>query len=159
MELTSLLPPRSVEDILFERVRLMIGGKVYDLPALVIEDNEAWKTSVDETLRSLLDALDAADNDVTAIVGALTGEPERLLGLLRSYDKTGILPDDETLRKTMTPIGLFRAVLEVWRAANPLVDIGLLGVTMPLIQPSGSAEPTSSPRRNGAGRRASSAAS
>lgn len=160
MELTSLLPARSVEDILFERVRLVIGGEVYDLPALVIEENEAWLASVDQTLRSMLDALDAAENDMTQIVHALTGDPDRLLGLLRSYDKRGVLPDSETLRKTMTPIGLFRAVLEVWRAANPLVDIGLLGVTMPVIPPtSESVAPTSSRRRNGAGRRASSGVS
>jgi len=161
MELTSLLPARSIEDILLERVRLVIGGQVYDLPALVIDDNERWKESLQTELTTLLNALDNADNDVSAIVSALTGEPDKLLGLLRSYDKTGVLPDDATMRANLTPIQLFRAVLEVWRAANPLVDIGMLGVAMTTVIPSTSESPApmSSPRRNGAGRRGKSAVS
>lgn len=159
MDLTSILPPRSIEDILFERVRLIIGGEVYDLPALVIEDNERWKASLEAELTGMLNALNDSGDDLSKIVAALTGEPGRLVGLLRSYDKTGILPDDDTLRASMTPLGLLRAVLEVWRAANPLVDIGLVGVTMDAASTSESATPTNTPRRNGAGRRAKSGAS
>ena len=159
MELTSLLPPRSIEDILFERVRLVIGGEVYDLPALVIEENERWKAELDTELSGLLGALDTAGDDVSTIVGLLTQKPDRLIGLLRSYDVTGVLPDDQTIQKQMTPMSLFRAVLEVWRAANPLVDIGLAGINLSALPSNGSATPTSSPRRNGAGRRAKSGAS
>jgi hypothetical protein len=159
MELTSILPPRSIEDILFERVRLVIGGEVYDLPALVIEDNERWKAQLETDLTGLLSSLDEAGDDITAIVAALTGEPDRLINLLTSYDTTGVLPDVETLRKKMTPVGLFRAVLEVWRAANPLVDIGLAGFAMTGAPPSEPPTPMSSPPRNGAGRRAKSGAS
>ena len=148
-----------MEDILFERVRLVIGGEVYDLPALVIEDNERWKASLESELTGLLSALDDAGNDLSAIVGALTGEPDRLLRLLTSYDASGVLPDEATLRTNLTPMGLLRAVLEVWRAANPLVDIGLAGVAMTEVPTSASPKPTSTRRRNGAGRRARSAAS
>lgn len=159
MDLTSILPPRSIEDILFERVRLIIGGEVYDLPALVIEDNERWKASLEAELTGMLQALNEAGDDVSNIVAALTGEPARLIALLRSYDKSNLLPDDDTLRRSMTPLSLLRAVLEVWRAANPLVDIGLVGVTMTDVPTSESPTPTSLPRRNGAGRRAKSGAS
>jgi hypothetical protein len=159
MDLSSLLPPRSMEDILFERVRLIIGGEVYDLPALVIEKNEAWKASLETDLAGMLEALDEAGNDVMGIVTALTGEPARLIGLLRSYDVTGVLPDDETIRASVTPMGLFRAVLEVWRAANPLVDIGLAGMSMTALPPSVPPTPTSASRPSTAGRRARSAVS
>lgn len=161
MDLTSILPPRSIEDILLERVRLRVGDDTYELPALVIEENERWKESLEGDLTGMLAALADAGDDIGAIVSALTGEPDRLLGLLRSYDVTGVLPDDETLRAKMTPLGLFRAVLEVWRAANPLVDIGLVGMTLATAEQetSGSPKPTSTPRRNGAGRRAKSGAS
>ncbi len=160
MELTNLLPPRSIEDILFERVRLVIGGEVYDLPALVIEDNERWKAELDREMTGLLSALADAGDDMGGILSALTNEPERLLRLLRSYDTSGVLPDDETLRKSLTPLSLVRAVMEVWRAANPLVDIGLAGLGPTLeVQPSEPQKPTSLPRRNGAGRRAKSGAS
>ncbi len=159
MDLSSLLPPRSMEDILFERVRLVIGGEVYDLPALVIEKNEAWKASLEADLAGMLEALDEAGNDVMGIVTALTGEPGRLIGLLRSYDVTGVLPDDETIRASVTPMGLFRAVLEVWRAANPLVDIGLAGMSMTALQPSAPPMPTNASRPSTAGRRVRSAVS
>lgn len=155
--LGSLLPPRSIEDILAERVRLVIGGEVYDLPALVIEDNERWKASLQTELVALLSGLQEAGDDIGGIVASLTGEPDRLISLLKSYDQNDVLPDAATLRTTMTPIGLLRAVLEVWRAANPLVDIGLVGAMMITTTPSPeSPEPTSLPRRNGAGRRAKS---
>jgi hypothetical protein len=159
MELTSILPPRSLEDILFERVRLIIGGEVYDLPALVIEENERWKSELEADLTGMLTALDDAGDDISAIVSTLTGEPVRLLTLLRSYDVTNVLPSDETLRAAMTPLQLFRAVMEVWRAANPLVDIGIHGLALTATQPSESPAPTSLRRRNGAGRRAKSAVS
>jgi len=159
VDITSILPPRSVEDILFERVRLIIGGEVYDLPALVIEDNEQWKAQLDEELMSILNQVNDAGDDVSQLVAALTGEPDRLIRLLRSYDKTNVLPDDETLRKSMTPMVLVRSVMEVWRAANPLVDIGLVGLTISAVTESASPKPTSTPRQNGAGRRVKSGAS
>jgi hypothetical protein len=159
VDISQLLPPRSIEDILFERVRLVIGGEVYDLPALVIEENEKWKAQLDTELMSILTQVNDAGDDVSQLVAALTGEPERLLRLLRSYDQTNVLPDDDVLRKSMTPMLLVRSVLEVWRAANPLVDIGLVGLTISAATESASPKPTSLPRRNGAGRPVKSGAS
>lgn len=148
-----------MEDILFERVRLVIGGEVYDLPALSIEDNAAWKARLDADLAGVLDAVDGAGDDLTAILTALTGNDDALLDLLRSYDRTGVLPDDATIRASLTPMGLVRAVLEVWRAANPLVDIGIAGMAMSEVMPTASPAPTSSSRRSTGGRRARSVAS
>jgi hypothetical protein len=159
MDLGSLLPPRSIEDILAERVRLVIGGEVYDLPALVIEKNDEWKASLEADLTGMLAALDEAGNDVGSIVATLSQEPTRLLNLLRSYDATGVLPDDATIRASMTPIGILRAVLEVWRAANPLVDIAVAGMSLNEVMPKRSRRPTNVSRPNTAGRSAKSAAS
>ena len=154
----SLLPPRPVEDILAERVRLSIGGKVYDLPALSIEANEAWLVTLNEDVSGLLGGLNAAGEDAAGIIGMLAAEPDRLVDLLYSYDQSSVLLPREELRRAVTPLGLIRIVAEVWRAANPLVDIALAGMALAL-----PAEPsptrTSSPPRNGAGRRVKSGAS
>ncbi len=158
MDLSSLLPERSIEDILAERVRLRIGGEDYTLPALNIDDNERWKSGLEGAFTGLMVALENAGDDVGTIVGLLTRDPDWLIAQLRSYDTGHVLPDDETIRRGMTPIGLLRAVGEVWRAANPLADTALVGL---MSGPSSNVTPlpTSASRRSTAGRRAKSAAS
>ena len=158
MEITDLLPARSIEDILAERVRLTIGGEAYNLPALNVEDTEAWLGELEGDLRGLLSLVEDAGDDAGKVFAELSAKPARLIDFLIAYDKMGALPDRDGLRRGLTPIGLVKAVLEVWRAANPLVDIALAGLTMS--DPISASRPrTSSPRRNGAGRRAASAAS
>ena len=124
MDLSSILPPRSVEDILAERVRLVIDGQTYDLPALVIADNEAWKARLDAEITALL-ARAQGEDDPGEVLNALAADATPFEDLLYAYDKGGILPEREVLRSSLTEFGLLCAVLEVWRAANPLVDIGI----------------------------------
>jgi len=150
MDLSALLPTRSVEDILAERVRLTIGGEEYVLPALSIEQTETWLDGLQTEVNALIGFLEMSGDDGGRIFAELTSKPARLLDYLVSYDQTGVLPDRDVIRRGLTPIGLLRAVLEVWRAANPLVDIGLASMTDLLA--SVSPPPTSSRRRNGAGR-------
>lgn len=159
MDFRSFLPERAIEDIVAERVRLTIGGEEYILPAKVVEDNEAWLASLNADFRGLMDALDKAGDDTSTIVALLTRDPDWLIDHLISYDHTGVLPDKATIRKGMTPIKLLMAVGEVWRAANPLVDIAAAALTMDslmaLTGPVASPR-TGSSRRNTNGRRATS---
>ena len=157
MDVRSFAPPRSVEDILAERVRLVIGGEAYVLPALSIAANEAWKAGLEGDFVNLMTALQTAGDDVPAIVAILTRDPDWLIDHLIGYDRSGILPDRAHLREGLTPLGVLRAVVEVWQAANPLADIGTLGFAMTGTPSSDTPPPSSSPRRPTAGRRARSA--
>jgi hypothetical protein len=151
MDLATLMPARSVEDILAERVRLSIGGEVYTLPSLSIEATEAWVARMDGEFVGLMTGLEKAGDDIPKIVTILTSRPDRLLALLLAYDLEHRLPPEEELRRKLTPMGLLRAIMEVWRAANPLADIALAGLTR-AIEQNGSPLPTSSPPRPMAGR-------
>ncbi|MFZ0324727.1 MAG: hypothetical protein WAN48_11420 [Actinomycetes bacterium] len=152
MELGSLLPPRSVEDILAERIRLEIGGEVYDLPVLTIAENRVWKERMDLELGLLFMQISATD-DTDAILGLFDGSESLFMDLLTSYDTTGVLPDQATIEAGLSPLGLIRATLEVWRAARPLADIARTGaMTTPAPPKSASPPPSSSWRRSMAGR-------
>lgn len=128
MDFGELLPPRPVEDILAERVRLTIGGEVIDLPVLTIAENRAWKERSDREL-GLLIALISTEDDLSVVLERFDGYDHTLMDLLLSYDTQGVLPPREELEAGLTPLGLFRAVLEVWRAARPLADIARTGMT------------------------------
>jgi hypothetical protein len=123
----NLLPPRSVEDILAERVRLVVDGQTYDLPVLPIAENRAWKERMDLELGYLLMKITTED-DNAAILNMFDGADAVWWELLTSYDATGVLPSRQEIERTETPMWLIRAVLEVWRAARPLADIALAGM-------------------------------
>jgi hypothetical protein len=159
MDLASLSPTRSAEDILSGRVRLVIGEAVYDLPALPITKNRLWKEDIDTRLTLLIGGLDAAGTDTAAILTLLSAASDQLMDLLLSYDQSRVLPPREELEEVMTEAQLLSAVLEVWTAANPLVGMGLSAMPMPAPQTNNSSPPTSLRRRRTAGPRASSKAS
>lgn len=126
-EFGGLLGPRSVEDILAERIRLDIGGEVFDLPVLTIRENRIWKEQMDLELGYLL--LRITDEDDGGKILSLFDSADGIfLDLLIAYDKTGVLPPREALEERLTQMGLVRAVLEVWRAARPLADIAAIGM-------------------------------
>jgi hypothetical protein len=161
MDLASLAPTRSAEDILSGRVRLAVGEEHYDLPALPIKENRLWKADIDSRLQMLIGGIDAAGTDTGTILALLTDASDQLMDLLLSYDQSHVLPDREVLEATMTEPQLLTAVLEVWAAANPLVGMGLaaLPTTMPAPPTNVSSLPTSSQRRRTAGRPRTSKAS
>lgn len=152
MDLSEFLPDRSIEDILAERVRLTIGGRDYVLAALTIEENEAWLAEVDGELAGTLEAVGDAGDDVQAILAALTGDSDSVLELLISYDKRGVLPPLDELRREVTPMGAIRLALTVWRAANPKADIALAALLTSVVTPSVSPARTSGRRRPGGSR-------
>jgi hypothetical protein len=165
VDLSDLLSPRTAEDIFAQRVRLTIGDREVLLPALVIADTEDWLRSFDETMAPVLGAVTAAGDDPGEALNALARDIEPFLALLISYDREGLLPSRDELRRSLTPMDLLVCCLEVWRAANPLLDVALgvvvgtrLATTAREIATATSPEPTSSPPRRGAGRPAPSAA-
>ena len=128
MDFGTILPPRPVEDILAERVRLLIGGEVFDLPVLTIAENRAWKERSDRELGLFIATITLTD-DLSEVMERFDGYDDTLMNLLLSYDSTGVLPPREVIEEGLTPLGLFRAVCEVWRAARPLADIARTGMS------------------------------
>ncbi len=152
--LDELLGARPVEAILAGRARITLGGQDYLLPDLANRPNREWLESIDGRLRGLLEAVDAANDDLPAIMSALQGASEELLDVLIAYDAHGILPAREVLDETATPREILLGVLGVWQAANPLVGIALAGIASGIR--SQLPAPTSSSPTPTAGRRATS---
>ena len=161
LDFGGLLAPRSVEDILAERIRLDIGGQVVDLPVLTIRENRVWKEQMDLQLGYLLLRITLED-DGDKILSLFDSADGVFLDLLIAYDRDGRLPPRDVLEDRLTQMGLVRAVLEVWRAARPLADIALIGMetTSPSSMPTPSLrQRLSSWLRRTAGRPESSSAS
>lgn len=114
------LPERSAADIIAGRVKVVLGGAVYDLPVLPRAASRAWVESLDSSFGSLLTDLEQAGNDTPAILSRILGYQDQLWALLASYDTSGVLPPRGWVDEFATDAEVFRAVVEVWRAANPL---------------------------------------
>jgi hypothetical protein len=146
-----LLSERSMEDILAERIRLPIGGQVYDLPVLPIAENRVWKERMDLELGLFLVNI-VNEDDTDAILRLFDQNEALFLDLLVSYDTTHVLPgwtvenekwrfNSEAIEAAVTPLALIRMVLEVWRAARPLADIARSGTTLMLEPPTNVSHP------------------
>ncbi len=145
--------PRTVEDVLAGRLRVTLGGEVYDLPVRSIASNRRWVESLDAEMGSLLSAINSAGEDYQAIAAALMGiGAEELLDLVIAYDETGVLPPKEVLEETTQPHEALRAVAGIRRVQNPLADAGLAAASSAIAGMSSPAL-TSSPRTNGTSRR------
>ena len=82
-----------------------------------MEQMDAWSSSVDERLRSLLDRIDDGEA-IGDVMAALAEARPLVLETLTTYPG---VPDAETLRRTATHTEVLRALMGVWSAANPLV--------------------------------------
>lgn len=114
------LPARSSADILAGVVRVSLGGTVYELPVLPRAASRAWLESLDTRFAALAAELEAAGNDAPMIMTRLVAEADALYDMLLSYDQHHVLPSREDIDATATDTEILRAVLEVWRAVNPL---------------------------------------
>lgn len=146
------LPERSIEDIVAERIRVAFGDESFVLPVRSIDSNERFVASMEAEISGVLAAVNAAEDDVSAIFGKLAPLAGRLLAFVSDYDETGVLPPLADLRKIARPLQAIAAALEVWRAVNPLADAGLAAVRLGTAA-TPSAAPTSLPPRRGAGPR------
>jgi hypothetical protein len=114
------LPARSASDILAGVIRVYLGGLFYELPVLPRAASREWLRNLDAEFASLADDLEKAGNDSGAIMARLLTESDGLYTMLASYDQSHILPPMAEIDRTVTDIEILRAILEVWRAANPL---------------------------------------
>jgi hypothetical protein len=147
--LDSIIGSRSVEAILAGHCRVVLGGQEYLLPDLPNRANREWLASFSGDLGGLMSSLDANQDNVSAILAALTAASDQVLELLMSYDRTSVLPSREWVDENATPREIVYAVMGVWQAANPLVGIALSGViptsSTPSV-PTSSSSPTTATR-------------
>ncbi len=153
----SVLRSRSAEDVLSRSVRVTIGGQEYVLPVRSMRANREWKQRLDATTSGLLSALEASEDDLSAIYAALAAQADDLIDLLVSY-APDVLPSRDEIEdiEPDASMDVLAAVREVWRAANPLVAMSL--EAMAGIQPtpdspfsppsSGRPRSTAGPRRS-----------
>jgi hypothetical protein len=118
------LPQRSAADILAGVIRVSLGGLTYTLPVLSRKAAREWLESLDRRFAALAVDLEKAGNDTPTILTRLISEASGLLDMLYQYDVAagGILPPRTDLEDNATDTEILRAVLEVWRAVNPLAD-------------------------------------
>jgi len=153
--LPAATPTRSAEDILAGRVRVLLGGVVYELPVLARGASRAWRERLDERFARLGSLLEAAADDASQVLTLLLAETDAMLDMLVAYDQTGVLPDRDALDAIASDAEILRSVIEVWRAANPLAAT-LLDEPTETPTSGTSSEPPSGRRRRTAGRRTSS---
>jgi hypothetical protein len=137
------VPIRSAEDILAGRVRIVLGGTTHNLPVLARGPSKRWLEQLDARFATLALSLDAARSNTPELMGLLVAETDALYEMLLSYDQTGVLPSRDEINETATDAQILHAVLEVWRAAHPLVDSVTASLDAETAGPS--AAPSSSP--------------
>lgn len=114
------LPTRSAADILSGRIRIILGGLPYDLPVLPRRASREWLEALDARFAHIASELDEAADDKPRILSMLAGQQSDLLAMLRAYDQTNVLPDAQYVDDFVTDAEILVAMVEVWRAANPL---------------------------------------
>lgn len=141
------LPLRSAADIIAGRIRVVLGGTVYELPVLSRAESRRWLESLDARFVSLAGGLAEAGNDTERILTMLMAEVSDLYEMLLTYDQRGVLPPRAEIDEIASDVEILRAVIEVWRAVNPLA--AMLAAEPPT---SGSSpEPSSTPQQPMAG--------
>lgn len=137
-------------DVIARVVRIPIGDERIAMPVLSIAESEVWLTKFDTAFVGLLSAATAEGNDIDAAYGFVSLHPENFVDLIVTYDVTGVLPARDELVTRMTKTDLLVACLEVWRAENPLVELGLMA-WLSAKPETHSFEPMNWPQPNGAG--------
>lgn len=149
------LPGRSAADILAGVVRVSLGGTAYELPVLPRAASRAWLEQLDARFAELARDLEKAGNDAPVIMSRLVSEADALYDMLLSYDEHRVLPSRDDIDAIATDTEILRAVLEVWRAVNPLAATV---AEASVLTPTPSPEPRTSPPASTAGVQPSSSA-
>jgi hypothetical protein len=118
------LPTRSAADILSGLITIVLGGLPYVIQVLPRRASREWLARLDDRFAAVTQALDSAENDVPKILALLTAHTDYMVEMLREYDVNDVLPDNEFIETYATDGEILAAMVEVWRAANPLAAIG-----------------------------------
>ncbi len=121
-------PTRSAGDILAGRIRVTIGRQEYVLPVLTRAAETRWLASLDASFNAYAAALESAPDSGSALA-LLAAHPDELYEMLLAYDETHVLPSHSEWAETGTSAEVVYAILEVWRAANPLLDYAVAATT------------------------------
>lgn len=167
LDFAALLPERTADDILARVVRVRLGAHTYALPVLSIAANRRWKTALEDQLVGLFGAVESIeDEDLRGLLAAFSTVTDQLLDALERYDEQGVLPPRAELEEEASDIDVLLAVLGVWSAANPFVEVArdvvrdvaaaMSNPATPAAQPTSSSTRTSSSRPSTAGARRSS---
>jgi hypothetical protein len=159
--MSSLVPVRTVEEIVGGQVPIMLGRTRYVLPELPMAQTDAWAESMDERLRGLLSVVDTLDEgQLMPLFEAATSFQDELLESLVAYDSTGVLPSIDDIRGLATHTEVLLAALGVWSSTkSPLAGIVVTFLSVLPSIPTGSVpKPTSGSRKRSASRRPKSAA-
>lgn len=119
-----VLPERSAADILSGRIKIVLGGLPFVVPVLPRRASRDWLAKLDARFAEVTLALDSASNNAPKILQLLSAHTDYMLEMLRAYDVEDILPDDEFIETFATDGEILAAMVEVWRAVNPLAAIG-----------------------------------
>ncbi len=166
----ALLPERAVEDVLTGRLRMVLGGEEFVLPVLTIAKADEWRDTLAATAGNVMGLLEQQAT-VPSVMAWLSSNTDVLLVLIRAYDVTGVLPDDEWIRENATEPDVLKGFMLLLAASYPFVaaalDIlaanpGALRLVLeefgtPTTSQPESSSPTSTPRPITAGRSRASA--
>lgn len=156
--------PRSDEEVAAGTLTLILGGRPYSLPVLVIDENETWVSAFGKAVQSSAAEL----SDVEGVEQAaqfIAGKTRLIVDLLAAYDRSNRLGGAEWIRTHATAGEAYQAMREVLRAAFPFGDDlerwvpGLRRILATALMKAASSPPTSSAPVSTAGRRRRSAAS
>lgn len=119
-----LLPERSVEDVLTGTLRVRFGGTEFQMPVLVIEKADAWRNRLQSEFVAVVAALDGK-TDAAGVLAFMASHTPKMVELLRAYDGSAKLPDDEWLRKNATEPEVLRGFMLVLAASFPFIAAAL----------------------------------
>jgi hypothetical protein len=130
----SLIPSRSVEEIVSGIVPVRLGSATYALPELSMAGTDAWAASIDGRLAGLLGAVDRLDSGGTIAQLFLVAKQfdAELLDTLIAYDTTGVLPERDELRANATHTQVLFAVMGVWATTSSPLAAAVLSIVRAL---------------------------
>jgi hypothetical protein len=120
----SLLPERTVEDVLTGVLRMQFGQTEFKVPLLVIEKADEWRESLQREFINVMGALEGQTNaaGVLAFMGAHT---PTMLRLIHEYDVADVLPDDDWIRGHANEPEILRAFMLLLAASFPFIAAAL----------------------------------
>lgn len=120
----SLLPERSVEDVLAGVLRLRLGEGTFPVPVLVIAKADEWRAKLAEEFGQVVGVLEGK-TDVAGVLAFAGSHAPTMLKLLRAYDSTGVLPDDDWIFNNATEPQILQAFMLVLAACFPFIAAAL----------------------------------
>lgn len=118
--LRSVLPERSVEDVLAGRLRMTLGSTIFDLPVLTIAQADEWRAKLLSAFGDVMTQLEQEVN-IAGVIAFLGSNTASMLALIHEYDRDAILPDDDWIRGHATEPEVLRGFVLILAASFPFI--------------------------------------